>query len=89
VLALAGCGRGQVKIADGVPEDRDKRLGEKTAIDLPGWLSRRTELAKLTDEYDTTLDKQREGVRRSPLPGERGSKPPESSVLGERGALAP
>src|SRR5262249_2911153 len=60
VVALAGCGR-QV-ISDQAPEDNQTRLSEECSIDLAAWLSKpRSEVAKLADEQDALVDKQREG----------------------------
>src|SRR4051794_31837376 len=58
VVALAGCSRPKVEI----PEDTETRLSEECSISLADWLSKpRPELAKLADEQDALLAKQREG----------------------------
>src|SRR5262245_54337059 len=63
VIALVGCGRGQIH-TDQVPEDRNTRLGDDCPIDLAAWLAQsRSELAKLADEKDALIDTQREAFR--------------------------
>jgi hypothetical protein len=61
VLAgLTGC-RTQVAEEGAVPEDQGTRLGEKIDISLSDWLRvPRTDLARMADEMEITLQKQQE-----------------------------
>lgn len=62
VVALVGCGRGQIH-TDQVPEDRETRLGD-CPVDLAALLALpRSELAKLADEKGALIDTQREALR--------------------------
>src|SRR4051794_37842448 len=60
VLVLAGCARQAID----TPEDNETHLSEECPIDLAAWLGKpRAELAKLADEHEEMLEKQREGFR--------------------------